>query len=83
MPAPNGFRGVLFDWDGTLVDSAQRTYRCYVRVFSAYGIGYDHAAFGWTDHGWRGGPLRGHLREARVHAGEARFQRRILFLLGG
>ena len=20
---------------------------------------YDHAAFGWTDHGWRGGPLRG------------------------
>lgn len=45
MPAPNGFRAVLFDWDGTLVDSAQRTYRCYVRVFSAYGIGYDEAAF--------------------------------------
>jgi phosphoglycolate phosphatase len=36
---------VLFDWDGTLVDSAERTYRCYVRVFSAYGISYDHAAF--------------------------------------
>jgi phosphoglycolate phosphatase len=45
MAAPNGFRAVLFDWDGTLVDSAERTYRCYVRVFSAYGIGYDHAAF--------------------------------------
>jgi HAD superfamily hydrolase (TIGR01549 family) len=45
MPATNGFRGVLFDWDGTLVDSAQRTYRCYVRVFSGYGIEYDHAAF--------------------------------------
>lgn len=45
MPAPHGFRGVLFDWDGTLVDSAQRTYRCYVRVFSGYGIEYDHAAF--------------------------------------
>jgi HAD superfamily hydrolase (TIGR01549 family) len=45
MPAPNGFRAVLFDWDGTLVDSAERTYRCYVRVFSAYGIGYDEAAF--------------------------------------
>jgi pyrophosphatase PpaX len=27
------------------VDSAERTYRCYVRVFSAYGIGYDEAAF--------------------------------------
>jgi HAD superfamily hydrolase (TIGR01549 family) len=45
MAAPGGFRAVLFDWDGTLVDSAERTYRCYVRVFSAYGIGYDHAAF--------------------------------------
>lgn len=45
MPALHGFRGVLFDWDGTLVDSAQRTYRCYVRVFSGYGIEYDHAAF--------------------------------------
>ena len=45
MPAANGFRAVLFDWDGTLVDSAERTYRCYVRVFSAYGIGYDHDDF--------------------------------------
>jgi HAD superfamily hydrolase (TIGR01549 family) len=45
MAAPNGFRAVLFDWDGTLVDSAERTYRCYVRVFSAYGIGYDQSAF--------------------------------------
>ena len=45
MAPSNGFRAVLFDWDGTLVDSAERTYRCYVRVFSAYGIGYDHAAF--------------------------------------
>jgi len=45
MPAPDGLRAVLFDWDGTLVDSAERTYGCYVRVFSAYGIGFDHAAF--------------------------------------
>jgi HAD superfamily hydrolase (TIGR01549 family) len=45
MPGPNGFRAVLFDWDGTLVDSAQRTYRCYERVFSAYGIAFDPAAF--------------------------------------
>jgi phosphoglycolate phosphatase len=45
MPAPNGLRAVLFDWDGTLVDSAQRTYGCYVRVFSTYGIDFDHAAF--------------------------------------
>jgi HAD superfamily hydrolase (TIGR01549 family) len=45
MPAPNELRAVLFDWDGTLVDSAARTYHCYVRVFSAYGIDYDHEAF--------------------------------------
>ena len=45
MAPSNGFRAVLFDWDGTLVDSAERTFGCYVRVFAAYGIGYDHAAF--------------------------------------
>ena len=45
MGAPDGLRAVLFDWDGTLVDSAQRTFGCYVRVFSAYGILYDRAAF--------------------------------------
>jgi len=45
MPGPNGFRAFLFDWDGTLVDSAAKSYRCYVKVFSAYGIEYDQAAF--------------------------------------
>jgi HAD superfamily hydrolase (TIGR01509 family) len=45
MPVRNGLRAVLYDWDGTLVDSAEKTYACYVRVFSAYGIGFDHAAF--------------------------------------
>jgi phosphoglycolate phosphatase len=45
MRVPDSFRAVLFDWDGTLVDSAQRTYRCYVRVFSRFGIEYDQAAF--------------------------------------
>jgi HAD superfamily hydrolase (TIGR01509 family) len=45
MSARNGLRAVLFDWDGTLVDSAEKTFACYVRVFAAYGIGFDHAAF--------------------------------------
>ena len=45
MSAPNGLRAVLFDWDGTLVDSAEKSYRCYVHVFSAYGIEYDREAF--------------------------------------
>jgi HAD superfamily hydrolase (TIGR01549 family) len=45
MPGKNGFRAFLFDWDGTLVDSAAKSYRCYVRVFSSYGIEYDEATF--------------------------------------
>jgi HAD superfamily hydrolase (TIGR01549 family) len=36
---------VLFDWDGTLVDSAEASYRCYVRLFDSYGIGFDRARF--------------------------------------
>jgi HAD superfamily hydrolase (TIGR01549 family) len=43
-PAPP-LRAVLFDWDGTLVDSAAKSYRCYVRVFGGYGIEYDHETF--------------------------------------
>ncbi len=45
MATRPALRAVLFDWDGTLVDSAAKSYRCYVRVFSAYGIDYDHALF--------------------------------------
>jgi pyrophosphatase PpaX len=43
--AGNGLRAVLYDWDGTLVDSAEKSYRCYVRVFSEYGIGYSHEQY--------------------------------------
>ncbi|HEY8233468.1 MAG TPA: HAD family hydrolase [Vicinamibacteria bacterium] len=38
-------RAVLFDWDGTLVDSADRTFRCYAQVFAVYGIRFDREAF--------------------------------------
>jgi HAD superfamily hydrolase (TIGR01509 family) len=38
-------RAVIFDWDGTLVDSAERTFRCYAQVFDAHGIRFDRAAF--------------------------------------
>jgi HAD superfamily hydrolase (TIGR01549 family) len=36
---------VLFDWDGTLVDSAELSYRCYVAVFGRFGVPFDRAAF--------------------------------------
>ena len=45
MANANGWRAVLFDWDGTLVDSAAKSYRCYVRVFAALGIAFDQDAF--------------------------------------
>jgi pyrophosphatase PpaX len=38
-------RAVLFDWDGTLVDSAEASYRCYERLFCEYGIAFDRARF--------------------------------------
>lgn len=38
-------RAVLFDWDGTLVDSADASYRCYERLFGEYGIAFDRARF--------------------------------------
>lgn len=43
--SPAGLRALLYDWDGTLVDSAAKSYRCYVRVFETYGIGYDREQY--------------------------------------
>jgi HAD superfamily hydrolase (TIGR01549 family) len=41
-------RAVLFDWDGTLLDSAELSYRCYVRLFGRFGIGYGRDDFART-----------------------------------
>ena len=46
MPGPrDGLHAVLYDWDGTLVDSAEKSFRCYVKVFSTFGIAFDHASY--------------------------------------
>jgi len=45
---PRPLRAVLFDWDGTLVDSAEVSFRCYAQVFGAYGIAFDRARFAAT-----------------------------------
>ena len=42
---PRPLRAVLFDWDGTLVDSAELSYRCYVAVFQRFGVPFDRGAF--------------------------------------
>jgi HAD superfamily hydrolase (TIGR01549 family) len=39
---------VLYDWDGTLVDSAEQSFRCYVELFAEYGIGFDREAYART-----------------------------------
>jgi HAD superfamily hydrolase (TIGR01509 family) len=44
-PRPAPVRAVLYDWDGTLLDSAETSFRCYARLFAAYGIRFDRAAF--------------------------------------
>ncbi|GAC1428607.1 MAG: HAD-IA family hydrolase [Thermoanaerobaculia bacterium] len=41
-------RAVLFDWDGTLVDTCEPVYRAYARVFADYGIGFDRETYAST-----------------------------------
>jgi HAD superfamily hydrolase (TIGR01509 family) len=41
-------RAVVFDWDGTLVDSAAVSYRCYSRLFESFGLPFDREAFART-----------------------------------
>ena len=45
---PRPLRAVLLDWDGTIVDSAEASYRCYARLFDTYGIPFDRVRFGTT-----------------------------------
>jgi HAD superfamily hydrolase (TIGR01509 family) len=45
MARASARRAVLFDWDGTLVDSAERTFRCYALVFAGHGIRFDREVF--------------------------------------
>lgn len=39
---------VLFDWDGTLVNSAEVSFRCFESVFAGYGIPFDRATYAAT-----------------------------------
>jgi phosphoglycolate phosphatase len=44
----NVIRAVLFDWDGTLVDTAEASFRCYVRMFDSFGIPFDRDTYART-----------------------------------
>ena len=41
-------KAVIFDWDGTLVDTAEASYRCYVRLFDELGIAFDRDVYART-----------------------------------
>lgn len=41
-------RAVIFDWDGTLVDTAEASYRCYVRMFESYSLPFDRETYAST-----------------------------------
>lgn len=43
--APPNLRAVLFDWDGTLVDSAEASFRCFETVLVPLGIAFDRTRF--------------------------------------
>ena len=38
-------RAVLYDFDGTLIDSAESSYQCYVETFGRFGVPFDHETF--------------------------------------
>jgi HAD superfamily hydrolase (TIGR01549 family) len=41
-------RAVLFDWDGTLADTAEASFRCYVRMFEEFAIPFDRDTYART-----------------------------------
>lgn len=41
-------RAVLYDWDGTLVDSSDASFRCYETMFGTLGVPFDRDAFART-----------------------------------
>lgn len=41
-------RAVLFDWDGTLADSAELSYRIYAALFAGFGLRFDRHIFAET-----------------------------------
>ncbi|HEY6548556.1 MAG TPA: HAD family hydrolase [Vicinamibacteria bacterium] len=45
---PPSLRAVLFDWDGTLVNSAETSYRAYQGLFKALGIPFDREVYART-----------------------------------
>ena len=48
MIRSRNLRAVLFDWDGTLADTAQASFRSYVRMFADFGMPFDAGMYART-----------------------------------
>lgn len=48
LPRSRPLAAVLFDWDGTLLDSADATFRSYQKLFGSFGIDFNRARFAET-----------------------------------
>ena len=48
MTRSRNLRAVLFDWDGTLADTAQASFRSYVKMFADFGLQFDEEAYART-----------------------------------
>lgn len=63
-------RAVIFDWDGTLADTAEASYRCYVRMFGELGIAFDRETYArtYSPNWYRTFEMLGVPRETWPHA---------------
>jgi HAD superfamily hydrolase (TIGR01509 family) len=41
-------QAVLFDWDGTLADTAEASFRCYEKLFAEMGVAFDRDTYART-----------------------------------
>jgi len=48
IPRRSSIDAVLFDWDGTLVNSSEVSFRCFEAVFGGYGIAFDRSVYAAT-----------------------------------
>jgi HAD superfamily hydrolase (TIGR01509 family) len=45
FPFPTPLQAIVFDWDGTLADTAEASFRCYLRMFETFNIRFDRETF--------------------------------------
>ena len=85
---PPAVEAILYDWDGTLVDSAEASFRCYEDLFASYGIRFDRDAYAATySPNWHLTYVAVGLPEDRWAEADARwverYRRETIPLLGG